>query len=93
MNYLLQGQPFKYVYGECQPYETITTQNDGHGRQVIKSYGALSDAALLELACMAFDSNDKMLKAFVKKTLADKFNIKLRAQPMSTKKMLNYYED
>jgi hypothetical protein len=92
MNYLMQGQPFKYVDGECQPRDTVTTRKNKHGKEEIEPYGKLSDQALMEIVCLAMDCHEPILVKFARKELADRLKVNLRKKPMSTKEALDYYE-
>ena len=91
MSYIRPTHALKYVDGISEDYIYPTKYKR---KEYIVDYGSINDTSLVELICSVFNeekTNDKMLKDYLIKKLAERLVVKLRKKPLTEKQLLNKF--
>ena len=92
MSYVRPGVPYVYVDGENEDYIFLC---DLLNKKYIEDYGKISKESIVDIIFNEWKTtteNDKILKKYMLKKLAEQLKVKIRKKPLNAKSWLAKYK-
>jgi len=91
-SYVRPGTPYVYVDGENEDYIFLC---DSLNKNYIEDYGKISKESIVDIIFNEWKTtteNDKILKKYMLKKLAEQLKVKIRKKPLNAKSWLAKYK-